>query len=143
MKTKAKDPTTTTAEAQTVLTVQSVEGSETSKGKFVRFVANSQGVQWQVWLRNATIQKWNIQARSALTLDPATVAIASWYDPATKSLKLDAEGNEQQAPIVYEYTGTDGVTYKYPFGRGMLDMSLTVTGCDNSGVKVLKAFNPL
>ena len=80
---------------------------------------------------------------SILEIDPSTIALASWYDPSTKTLKLDADGNEQPAPIIYEYTGTDGVTYKYPFGRGMLDMSLTVTGCDNSGVKVLKAFNPL
>jgi len=79
---------------------------------------------------------------SILEIDPSTIALASWYDPSTKTLILDADGNEQTSPIIYEFT-RDGVTYKYPFGRGMLDMSLTVTGCDNSGVKVLKAFNPL
>ena len=88
------------------------------------------------------MQKWLIAPMSSLEIDSSTIALASWYDPSTKTLKLDAEGNEQPAPIVYEYT-KEGVTYKYPFGRGMLDMSLTVTGCDNSGVRVLKAFNPL
>ena len=143
MKAKAKDPTTTTAEAPTVLTVQSVEGSDEAKGKFVRFVANSKKIQCQVWLRNATIQKWEIQPKSKVTLDPATVAIASWYDPATKTLKLDAEGNEQPAPVIYEYTGNDGVTYKYPYGRLTLDMGLKVTACDNSEVRKVVAFNPL
>ena len=119
-----------------------MEGSDEAKGKFVRFVANSKGIQCQVWLRNATIQKWEIKPKSKLTLDPATVAIASWYDPSTKTLKLDAEGNEQPAPIVYEYT-TEGVTYQYTHGRLTLDLGLKVTGCDNSEVRKVTAFNPL
>ena len=144
LKAKAKDPKTTPAETEaTLIQVASVEGSDEAKGKFVRFVANSKNIQFQVWLRNATIAKWNIQAKSILALDPSTIALASWYDPATKTLKLDADGNEQTSPIVYEYTGTDGVTYKYPYGRGMLDMGLKVTGCDNSEVRKVIAFNPL
>lgn len=119
-----------------------MEGSDEAKGKFVRFVANSKGIQCQVWLRNATLAKWNIQPKSILALDPATIAIASWYDPSTKTLKLDADGNEQASPVVYEYT-TEGVTYQYPYGRLTLDMGLKVTGCDNSEVRKVVAFNPL
>ena len=108
----------------------------------MRFVANSKGIQCQVWLRNATLAKFNIQPRSILALDPATIAVASKYDSATKSLVLDADGNEQASPIVYEYT-TEGVTYQYTHGRLTLDMGLKVTGCDNSEVRKVVAFNPL
>ena len=117
-----------------------MEGSEDSKGKFVRFVANSKGIQCQVWLRNSVIQKWEIKPKSKLALDPATIALASRYENG--ALVLDADKNEQVSPVVYEYT-KDGVTFKYPHGRQTLDMGLKVTGCDNSGVRVLKAFNPL
>ena len=143
MKAKAKDPKTATPETEaTCLQVASVEGSDEAKGKFVRFVANSKNIQFQVWLRNATIAKWNIQPKSILAIDPSTIALASWYDPSTKTLKLDADGNEQPSPIVYEYT-SEGVTYQYAYGRGMLDMGLKVTGCDNSEVRKVTAFNPL
>ena len=143
MKAKAKDPKTATAENDpTLIQVASVEGADEAKGKFVRFVANSKNIQFQVWLRNATIAKWNIQPKSILAIDPSTIAIASWYDPSTKTLKLDADGNEQPSPIVYEYT-SEGVTYQYAYGRGMLDMGLKVTGCDNSEVRKVVAFNPL
>ena len=120
----------------------SVEGSPEAKGKFVRFVANSKNIQCQVWLRNATLVKWNIQPKSILALDPATIAVASKYDSVTKSLVLDADGNEQASPIVYEYTA-EGVTYQYTHGRLTLDMGLKVTGCDNSEVRKVVAFNPL
>ena len=119
-----------------------MEGSPEAKGKFVRFVKTSQDFQCQVWLRNSVIQKWNIQPRSILALDPATIAVASKYDSVTKSLVLDADGNEQPSPIVYEYTA-EGVTYQYTHGRLTLDMGLKVTGCDNSEVRKVVAFNPL
>ena len=143
IKAKAKDPKTATPETEaTLIQVASVEGSDEAKGKFVRFVANSKGIQCQVWLRNATLAKFNIQPKSILALDPATIAIASKYDSATKSLVLDADGNEQASPVVYEYI-SEGVTYKYPYGRLTLDMGLKVTGCDNSEVRKVVAFNPL
>ena len=125
------------------MTVASVEGSETSKGKFVRFVANKAKtpIAYQVWIRNSVIQSLGIQIGSVLALDPATVAIASNYKNG--ALVLDADGNETPSPVVYEYTNNEGVTFKYPNPRQNLDMRLKVVGCDNSGVKVLKAFNPL
>ena len=119
-----------------------MEGSENSKGKFVRFVANSKNIQCQVWLRNATLAKFNIQPKSILALDPATIAVASKYDSTTKSLVLDADGNEQPSTVVYSYTA-DGVEYKYPYGRLTLDLGLKVTACDNSEVRKVTAFNPL
>jgi hypothetical protein len=141
--TKAKDPKTATPTTEpTRLQVVSVEGSDEAKGKFVRFVANSKNIQCQVWLRNATLAKFSIAPKSILEIDPSTIAIASWYDPSTKTLKLDADGNEQASPVVYEYT-TEGVTYKYPYGRLTLDMGLKVTACDNSEVRKVVAFNPL
>jgi len=143
LKTPTKTKKTAVAENDpTLIQVASVEGSDEAKGKFVRFVANSKNIQFQVWLRNATITKWNIQPKSILAIDPSTIAIASWYDPSTKTLKLDADGNEQPSPIVYSYTA-EGVEYQYPYGRGMLDMGLKVTGCDNSEVRKVVAFNPL
>ena len=125
------------------MTVASVEGSETSKGKFVRFVANKAKtpIAYQVWIRNSVIQSLGIQIGSVLALDPATVAIASNYKNG--ALVLDADGNETPSPVVYEYTNSEGVTFQYPNARQTLDMRLKVVGCDNSGVKVLKAFNPL
>ena len=120
-----------------------MEGSETSKGKFVRFVANKAKtpIAYQVWIRNSVIQSLGIQIGSVLALDPPTVAIASHYKDG--ALVLDADGNETPSPVVYEYTNNEGVTFKYPNPRQNLDMRLKVVGCDNSGVKVLKAFNPL
>ena len=119
-----------------------MEGSETSKGKFVRFVANKAKtpIAYQVWIRNSVIQSLGIQIGSVLALDPATVAIASNYKDG--ALVLDAEGNETPSPVVYEYT-KDEVTYQYPNPRQNLDMRVKIVACDNSGVKVLKAFNPL
>ena len=124
------------------MTVASVEGSETSKGKFVRFVANKAKtpIAYQVWIRNSVIQSLGIQIGSVLALDPPTVAIASHYKDG--ALVLDAEGNETPSPIVYEYT-KDEVTYQYPNPRQNLDMRVKIVACDNSGVRVLKAFNPL
>ena len=143
IKTPTKTQKTAVAENDpTCLQVASVEGSDEAKGKFVRFVANSKNIQCQVWLRNATLAKFNIQPKSILALDPATIAVASKYDSVTKSLVLDADGNEQASPIVYEYTA-EGVTYKYPYGRLTLDLGLKVTGCDNSEVRKVTAFNPL
>ena len=98
-------------------------------------------IAYQVWIRNSVIQSLNIQIGSVLFLDPETVAIASHYKNG--ALVLDAEGNETPSPVVYEYTNSEGVTFQYPNARQTLDMRLKVVGCDNSGVKVLKAFNPL
>ena len=124
------------------MTVASVEGSETSKGKFVRFVANKAKtpIAYQVWIRNSVIQSLGIQIGSVLALDPPTVAIASHYKDG--ALVLDADGNETPSPVVYEYT-KDEVTYQYPNPRQNLDMRVKIVACDNSGVRVLKAFNPL
>ena len=124
------------------MTVASVEGSETSKGKFVRFVANKAKtpIAYQVWIRNSVIQSLGIQIGSVLHLDPPTVAIASHYKDG--ALVLDADGNETPSPVVYEYT-KDEVAYQYPNPRQNLDMRVKIVACDNSGVKVLKAFNPL
>ena len=123
------------------MAVASVEGSDEGKGKFVRFVANSKKIQYQVWVRNSLIQKLEIKTGSILAIDPTTVAVASNYQNG--ALVLDADGNETRSPIVYEYTGKDGVTYKYSYARQALDMGIKILACDNSQVRKVTPINPL
>lgn len=122
----AKAQASTVPQSDTVtMTVASIdEGAK--NGAFVRFVANSKGIQWQVYMTNAKIASFNINEGSELTMKASSIKHAYAYDSATRSNVVDAEGKPVLAPIVYGYTNSAGETVKYKYGKGTLDIGVKV-----------------
>jgi hypothetical protein len=122
----AKAQASTVPQADTItMTVASIdEGAK--GGAFVRFVANSKGIQWQVYMTHAKIASFNINEGSELTMKASSIKQAFAYDSTTRSTVVDAEGKPVLAPIVYGYTNASGEEVRYKYGKGTLDIGVKV-----------------
>ena len=122
----AKAQASTVPQSDTVtMTVASIDEGA-SGGAYVRFVANSKGIQWQVYMTHAKIASFNINEGSELTMKASSIRQAYAYNKDTKSNALDANGKPFLAPIVYGYTNSAGEEVKYKYGKGTLDIGLKV-----------------
>ena len=122
----AKAQASTVPQSDTVtMTVASIdEGAK--GGAFVRFVANSKGIQWQVYMTHAKIASFNINEGSELTMKASSIKQAFAYDSTTRSTVVDSEGKPVLAPIVYGYVNSAGEEVKYKYGKGTLDIGIKV-----------------
>lgn len=146
VQTRTAQVTTETVETYDI-PVAAIQGNNESKGKFVQFVANKDNVQYQIWMNNQKLAKFDIKPGSVIKFEASSVALANAYDNVAKADMLDENGETYPAPLVdgyYDAETGEFITYQYK--RGMLDISAKVVAVDNSKARPSvpkKSFNPL